>query len=223
MFSLTTTSALFKSIASAHTGAPTKRLNTFAVIDLINDLNATNLNRTNQDAEDGFYWTRKGITRENMEVDYGLLALQPLDSTQDSDNNCFQDRYRLHAAFPIECKGCEGNWMSTFQLDVHCNRILADIVDQINKHFGLYTHEGNKVIMPTVYAESINATYETELDSKITFGELTYENRSFGIDKLRVATIEFIFNSRYDPYMTFDYISTPAQRKFGMVKCESCL
>ena len=225
MFSLNVVAPIFQSIVAAHEEEVNLRLNTFAVIDGFMDLNSKNLNRTFADARAGHYWTRKGINRANDEAQYGVLAIQHLESKQQIDVGQYTDSYLLHIAFPRTCDGCpENTYPSTFTLDQHIFKLIADITFILFNEFEQYifVSSPDKVISHIDYAATQSIADEFGRIGNIRFGTIEYQNRSFGIESLRIGTIPFEWDSCHAKLNNFDFTKIVDQRISMAVKCDVC-
>jgi len=225
MFSLELVTSLFKTIASAHTAAAASRINSFAIIDEDLDITDPKLGRTYEDAQKGYYWTRRGVTRNNLEAQYGTLAVKYLNSEGDPEDKHVTDNYELLVAFPLVCNNCDQQ-MTIFELDALCNKVLSNVIFQSLNSFSVYYGDGDeKVIMADTYAESLDPVPEIadNVIENLVYGDLRYDNIPMRYDNVRFVKTQFSVMVCNQALEVFDYVSTVTQRVGGVTKCANCL
>lgn len=238
MLTLTDIFGIFRSIVAGYPYDPCGGLNTFAVFDQREQLDAPNLGKTYEDFVAGTFWARNwflsGASPSTLQKEYGILALEHKSADMPdimSPGELLQPVY-VNVLQTVACDTCPGTCPQTAEaVDASNFRILQRVLAELH-NFYLYqvTPEGGGP------AETYNAWLsEGQAAAMQADGALMLQRRQlsawiqqdghiriyktfFGVDRVRSAAVELVFRTCEPEDFAFQY-ATPEVQKLGVVKC----
>lgn len=223
---------IFRSIVIAFPWHNKRRLNTYALVDNIRDLNAENLQKNYEQFDAGYFWAREwvdsGASRDTLKTDYDLLFLECKQMTiLDLFRNPKPVSYKIFItiASPVKCNdGTERSWE---QVDRDNREMMVMVLTE------LYTVKLYEITIEAV-GEGEGETYHQWMTpgeaaaydalERYTVIDTCKELRNFiidpniqpniftsnfGVDNLRTQTVELNFKGCLLPTESFNYIVWP--------------
>lgn len=184
--------AIFKNIAQRHDDNPYLRLNSFAVIYDYAEFNTENFGKNHNDAKNGHYWTRSGVTFDDNKKDYGVLFIQKT-SGQKNINGEYCHSYNVGVAFPEGCTYCpEAYRLTREQASNHAENVVNGVINEFLSYNGYSINiDGDKSVQWLNAAQNKpdGSCYVGNIESRLT-NNISVSYDSFGVDKLQAAYVQ---------------------------------
>ena len=236
MLTITTITKIFSKIALSHKAVPYRRINTVARITSWSDFSDPQLGKSYKDVEEGTYWRRNPLIRNDLKKQEGILAIMPVSqSWTDLSSSAKTKKVMVMAAFPIECPTCPTSDKPTSD---QVDDMLQDILMSFISRFGEYQEiKINQAGTPSVIfehlqmfetidgtiQESYGSIYDQGIIDRKTFWSLKMHG-PIGTEGYRIASTELDIMSCEVTKQEFDVNQTQGDNVGRIVAaCNSCL
>lgn len=220
--------SLLKSIAKASIGKKHLRINSFAVIDHISDIQAVNANQGVSGANKGYYWSRFGITPNNDKKLYPTLFLLKKNLRQKKDNYCYQ--YAMGVAVPPKCDQC-GPEFTKMDAEFHAEKLMSriwNVLCEVKLYDVIIDGERTKIFahpsqLSCLDIEEMKGECGSVADY-IQEDEASIATVQYGSDKVMLAQtiITLCGCKKVDTIEDFDFCIEDKESKGAIIKCDSC-